>query len=241
MRRALLVAWSCLATAAVAEAQSAPAIGQPFVTGMAIVARETAPGPDSDAFFTGDRFDGSTTGAVAGVGLHLWTHWSVRIEGHLTDALTLHESIPSAGAAEIEAARRFAAVAVQFGFPPSPPENYLLSGTYDYERRDRAVLALAGRRFGARRVAVELLAGMGFISKREEATTVEVYVSGRTEAVQPELRHTFARHTRQVTAVAGGDLTVRLRPRLHAVAGMRAYRIQEGLSLRSGLGLRWTF
>jgi hypothetical protein len=241
MRRLIVAVASSLAMATTAVAQPAPAIGAPFVAGMIIVDRESAPGPGHGAFFTGDRFDGAVMGGVAGVGVNLWRHWSLRAEWHLTEALTLRETLPPAGPAEVEAARRFAAVAVQFGFPAGPAEEYLLSGRFDYQRRDRVGLALVGRRIGNRRIAVELLAGAGLISKREQADSVEVYASARTDTALPEHRRAWDFTKRQVTGVGGGDLTFRLTSRLHATAGGRIYRIQRGLSVRTGAGLRWTF
>ena len=88
---------------------------------------------------------------------------------------------------------------------------------------------------------LDRLAGAGYVSKHETATSFEVYASARTGAEGPELGNAWDVTRRQVTGVGGGDLLVRLAPRLHATAGVRGYRIQRGTSVRSTLGLRWRF
>lgn len=233
----LLVLLMALAVPAAAQ----PARGTAFATLSGLAARETAPSAGHGALFAGDRFDGSTRGGVLGLGVHLSPRWTVRAEWHLTGTLALTETIPPAGPAEIALARQFAATAVLFGFPPGPAEDYLVRGGYDYERRDTVGMALLGRRFGDRRVAVELLAGAAYVSKHETATATEVYASARTGAEGPERRTVWDVTTRRGTAVGGGDLLVRITPRLQALAGVRGYRIQRGTSVRSSLGLRWRF
>lgn len=237
--RAVCLFLLLLAPAVPAAAQ--PARGTAFATLAGIAAEETAPSAGHGALFTGDRFDGATHGGVLGVGVHLSPRWTLRAEWHVTGALFVTEALPPADAAEIALARQFAATAVQFGFPPGPAEDYLVRGGFDYERRDRVGMVLAGRRFGDRRVALDVLAGAAYVSKHETAASFEVYASARTGAEGPELRHTWDVTRRQITGVGGGDLLVRLTARLHALAGVRLYRVQRGTSVRSSLGLRWRF
>ena len=232
---------SVLLMALAVPAAAQPARGTVFATVSGVAAEESAPSAGHGALFTGARFDGATHGGVLGVGVHLSPRWTIRAEWHLTGALFVKETLPPADAAEIALARQFAATAVQFGFPPGPAEDYLVRGGYEYERRDRVGLALVGRRFGDRRVAVELLAGAGYVSKHETAASFEVYASARTGAEGPERGNAWDVTKRQVTGVGGGDLLVRLAPRLHATAGVRGYRIQRGTSVRSTLGVRWRF
>jgi hypothetical protein len=232
---------SALLLALAVPAAAQPARGTVFATLSGVAVEETAPSAGHGALFTGDRFDGSTHGGVLGVGVHLSPRWTVRAEWHLTGAVFVKETLPPADAVEIALARQFAATAVQFGFPPGPAEDYLVRGGYDYERRDRVGMALAGRRFGDRRVALDVLAGAAYVSKHETATSFQVYASARTGAEAPELRQAWDVTKRQLTGVGGGDLLVRLTPRLHALAGVRGYRIQRGTSVRSTLGLRWRF
>lgn len=230
---AAVVGFSLLVRAAPAVAQ--PEAGTVFVSlaGLAVI-------DDGPTLTNFDRaLAGNDAGPVAGgtlgVGVHLTPRVSFRAEwsttAELRDETTATNILPLTS---------FTFGSALTSFPPT-----LIVQAHSTTRRrsSTAVFSLLGYHFAGRRVSLDLTGGLGLVhrslrSSYETRTTAPTL--GAAFLLVPSTSETKSAAYHAV-AVVGADATVSVTSRLAVVPQVRAYVLGGALSLRPGVGLRWTF
>jgi hypothetical protein len=233
MLRPALVALVCplvLSLTAPASAQPSPDTGTVLVGAAAFAAIEKL--PTSSGFGIDDDASGTVAGGSIGLGLHLTPRISARVEWGLTDTLRSSRSLgvnPLAGSASLT----FIGPVVTTG-----PELSIVSPSIERKRQTAVGALLVGYHVPAGRASIEVLGGIGFVNQDlQEAYDVRI-LRGLS---LPFPRSEYRASTYHAVAVAGADIAVSLTDHAALVPTIRAFALNGGLSLRPGLGLRWTF
>lgn len=222
---------------AVAAAQPSPERGTVFIgaAGFAAIEKEAETrglGNDDDA-------GGTVAGGMLSVGVHLTPRVSARFEWGLTDRLKteLPIGVPVATAFD------FAPLG-SFGGGQGGASLGLMNITsivetsFRQERQTMTGLALLGYHLGDGRVSLEVLGGLGLVNQEIETSyDVRILRGERLSLPQPS----YSTSSYHAVGVVGADVTVALTDHAAVVPSLRAFVLNSGLSLRPGLGLRWTF
>ena len=208
-------------------AAAQPSTGTVFISGGALAAIERF--PSSAGFGAPERDSGGTVaGGMLGVGIHLTEKISARVEASLTGELRQRQDA--------------------FGYPYLTPEvlaafsnagsfsALVVPGMPETRRTTAAGFMLLGYHVPARRASIELVGGLGLLN-----TDVETSYDVRIAAERLTVPAAYTTSTYHAVAVVGADVAVRLTDRAAIVPQVRAYVLGNGLSVRPGLSLRWTF
>lgn len=230
---AAVVGFSLLVRAAPAVAQ--PEAGTVFVSlaGLAVI-------EDGPTFTNFDRAlagndAGTVAGGTLGVGVHLTPRVSFRAEwsttAELRDETTAINTLPLTTS--------FAFGSALSSFPPT----LIVEARTATRRRSTAVFSLLGYHFAGRRVSLDLMGGLGLVhrslrSSYETRTTAPTRGAAFLPVPSTSETKSAAYHA---VAVVGADAAVSVTSRLAVVPQVRAYVLGGALSLRPGVGLRWTF
>lgn len=229
MRRAAAVlpvfALAALLTALPAAAQ--PQSGAVFLSAGAVAVIDEAPGGGLSLGLTSEA-DGRTTtaGGALGLGVHLTPRVSVRAEVQVAGRSTTRQELPGA-------------------LPSGTP--FTISQRYEVTRETTPVFVLLAYHLPAGRMSVEVTGGLGMV-RQSVTSRYEFSVSGPGLGAglggaflpTPSVDVLETSGTNAV-AVVGADVAVAATSRLAVVPQVRAYVVGNALSLRPGVGLRWTF
>jgi len=219
-----------------------PAVAQPeagiiFVTGAGLAAIEDGPTYTSpttfDSVFAGND-GGTVAGGTVGVGVHLSSRISFRAEWSTT--AELRGETTSSG---------FLPQTTSFTFGNAPTaflSTAIVESRSTTRRRSTAVFSLLGYHFAGRRVSLDLTGGLGLV-RRSLRWSYETRFTAPTLGTflpQPSTSESKSAAYHAV-AVVGADAAVSVTSRLAVVPQVRAYVLGGALSLRPGVGLRWTF
>ena len=232
---AAVVGFSLLARVTPAGAQ--PEAGTIFVTGAGLAVIEDGPTlttPDTlDRALAGND-GGTVAGGSLGVGVHLTSHVSFRAEWSTT--ADLRETTASGFLPQTTPFTFGGTLTV---FPPPA----IIESRSTTRRRSTAVFSLLGYHFAGRRVSLDVMGGLGLVRR-------SLRWSYETRFIAPTLGTAFlplpsTSETKSAAyhavAVVGADAAVSVTSRLAVVPQVRAHVLGGTLSLRPGLGLRWTF
>lgn len=220
---------------AVASAQPSPERGTVFIgaSGFAAIekAADTSGIPDADE-------GGTVAGGALSVGVHLTPRVSARFEWGLTDRLTSDGPFGYPMPVDILSLLGGPGVSESFlTFGPTDPTS-IVPANFRQERQTMTGLALLGYHLGDGRVSLEVLGGLGFVNQEvETGYDVRILMGGRTSLST----QTYTTSTYHAVGVVGADVNVALTDHASIVPSVRAFSLNNGLSLRPGLGLRWTF
>ncbi len=214
----VLVALGLLAGSVLpASAQSSP--GTTFLTAGGFAAIDRAPTTEGPGYVTAEA-DGTVGGGSLGVGVHLTERLSARVEGTLTGWLDT-DGPP-------------------YAYPVvASPGNLSLVRGFEQSRRTQAWFTTLGYQMGDGRVRLEPVAGLGLVNDRLRTNYDVRILAASSSLPAPASRVTTS--TWQAVAVVGADVRVALTEHASVVPQVRAYAAQGGLSVRPGIGLRWTF
>lgn len=200
-----------------ASAQSSP--GTTFLTASGFAAIDRAPSTEGPGYVTAEA-DGTVGGGSLGVGVHLTERVSARVEGTLTGWLDT-DGPP-------------------YAYPVvSSPGNLSLVRGFEQSRRTQAWFTTLGFHVGDGRVRLEPVAGLGLVNDRIRTNYDVRILAASSSLPAPASRVTTS--TWQAVAVVGADVRIALTDHASVVPQVRAYAAQGGLSVRPGLGVRWTF
>lgn len=223
--------------ALVMPAMAQPEAGTIFVTGAGLAAIEDGPTYTTpttfDSAFAGND-GGTVAGGTVGVGVHVSPRLSFRAEWSTTAELrgetTASEILPQT-------------TSFTFGNAPTAVlSTAIIESRSTTRRRSTAVFSLLGYHFAGRRVSLDVMGGLGLV-RRSLRWSYETRFSAPTSGMfvpQPSTRESRSAGYHSV-AVVGADAPVSVTSRLAVVPQVRAYVLGGTLSLRPGLGLRWTF
>ena len=233
---AAVVGFSLLALVVPALAQ--PEAGTVFVNiaGLAVIndgPTQTVRGRGAVAVDDARTVAGGTVGA----GVHLTPRVSFRTEWSTTAEhrreTTVTDTLPQT-------------TSFTFGSAPTsfPPTLIVEARTTTTTRsRATAVFSLLGYHFTGRRVSLDLTGGLGLVrrslrSSYETRFTAPTLGAGFLPVPSTTEIKSASYHA---VAVVGADAAVAVTGRLAVVPQVRAYVLGGALSLRPGVGLRWTF
>lgn len=221
---------------AIAAAQPSPERGTVFIgaSGFAAIEKDA----DTSGLPDADR-GGTVAGAALSVGVHLTPRVSARFEWGLTDRLKSDGpyGFPLAANAGLSRLDLFSGIESLVSFGPAEMTS-IVPANYRQERETMTGFALLGYHLGDGRVSLEVLGGLGFVNQEiETGYDVRILLGGRTSVSQ----QTFTTSTYHAVGVVGVDVNVTLTDHASVVPSIRAFSLNNGLSLRPGLGLRWTF
>ncbi len=213
-----------LACAATAAAQ--PDAGTLFVSGAAIAAIDRHPTTERAATLDTD-VSGTVAGGALGLGVFLSPRLPARAEWNLTATNTTTLDFDVRSLASLSLIGLGGLV---------PPEFVVVEQTVKHRRRAATGFALLGYHLPARRASIELIGGLGVV---HSTVTIE-YASGAPGGFGLRVAPTEATRY-DAAAVVGTDVAVSLTEHAALVPQVRAYVVGGALSVRPGLGVRWTF
>ncbi len=208
-----------LLAGSVLPASAQPSPGTTFLSAGGFAAVERAPSTDGPGYIAADA-DGTIGGGLLGVGVHLTDRLSARVEGTLTGWLDT-EGPP-------------------YAYPVAASTGSLsLVRGFEQARRTQAWFTTLGYQVGSGRVRLEPVAGLGLVNDRLRTNYDVRILAASSSLPAPASRVTTS--TWQAVAVVGADVRVALTEHAAVVPQVRAYAAQGGLSVRPGIGVRWTF
>lgn len=205
-----------------------PAAGTIFVTATAIAAIEQAPGTKATGLFDTMDDGGTVAGGGLAVGVHLSPRLSLRLEAQASGELRTDGAFPGI----------LASTPVFEGVIPIQVEQTMTSS-----RTATPVFALLGYHWPGRRLSAQVVGGLGLVRQsRTSSFTSRLIGMGIPVGIPVNpVRSEVTTTSYDAVAVVGADLAWALGARLSLVPQVRAYVLDSGLSLRPGLGVRWTF
>lgn len=211
-----------------ALAQPSPETGTVFIGATGFAAFEKL--PTSSGFGMDDDASGTVAGGALHLGLHLTPRISARVEWGLTDTLRSSQSLGVNPLAALQLGSALTA--------PVLADLSIVDSSIERRRQTAVGALLVGYHVPAGRASIEVLGGIGFVNQDlQEGYDVRILRSQIFPFPQPQYRSS----TYHAVAVAGADVSVSLTDHAAIVPSVRAFAVNGGLSLRPGLGLRWTF
>ena len=231
---AVIAIIAVLACAGRAAAQ--PSAGTVFVTGSALAVIEQLPTTSSSGYDSNEDDGGTVAGGALSLGVHLTPRVSARAEWSASATREHEQRSGPIGLPYLTALTGPNLTVPEVTVPALPVIDQRLSTS----RQAHALFSLLGYHLPAGRVTFEVLAGLGFV--RQTTTSSYEYTYGPLSGlVIPPVRSETRFATWGTAAVAGLDVTAPLWRGAALVAGVRTYELGGALSVRPGLGLRWTF
>lgn len=218
-----------------AFAQPSPERGTVFIgaTGFAAVEKE------ADAGFEDADNGGTVAGGMLSVGVHLTPRVSARFEWGLTDRLRTDQSYVIGVPLDTSLSQLLGRNGLETWTSFGPADlTSVFPSNYRIERETMTGLALLGYHLGEGRVSLEVLGGLGFVNQEVETEYDIRILLGVRESIS---RQSYTTSTYHAVGVVGADVTVALTDHASVVPSIRVFSLNNGLSLRPGLGLRWTF
>lgn len=176
--------------------------------------------------------DGSSTvaGGALGLGVHLTPRVSVRAEVNIAGRAKTETNLPGV---------------LSSGFPSGIGTSITLTQQFKTTRESTPVFALLAYHLPAGRLTVEVVGGLGIVHQ-SVTSSYESTISGPGLGpggtfLPPPTRTEVKSSGYDAAAVVGADFAVAATNHLAVVPQVRAYVLNGGLSLRPGIGLRWTF
>ena len=120
----------------------------------------------------------------------------------------------------------------------SSPAALSLVRSFEQSRRLHAWFTTLGYQVGRGRVRLEPVAGLALVNERVR-TNYDVRILAATSLPAPSTRLTTS--TWLAAAVVGADVRIALTDHAAVVPHVRAYAARDGLSVRPGMAVRWTF
>ena len=227
-----VLACGMLARPTLATAQ--PARGTMFVSGIAIAAIESNPIYGSRDLFgvAGNENTSTVAGGTLSLGVHLTPRISARAEWTLTD--TVRRDLDNAQLLAVVAFGTLGSTPAELTLPP-------FAQTTTSAMRKREASALVAYHLGSGRASLELVAGLGLINRRGDTVDEIRYTAPLFGVTLPPSRTESHFSSVDATAVVGLDLAFTLTDHASLVPQVRVYSQSGGVSLRPGLGFRWTF
>ena len=231
---AAVVGFSLLALVVPALAQ--PEAGTVFVNIAGLAVINDGPTLTGLGGRAGADDDGRTVaGGTIGVGVHLTPRVSFRTEWSTTAELRTETS--SRSGVPLTSSLSFGP-----SLPPFPTTTVVDTRSTSRSRAT-AVFSLLGYHFTGRRVSLDLTGGLGLVrrslrSSYETRFTAPTLGAGFLPVPSTTEIKSASYHA---VAVVGADAAVAVTGRLAVVPQVRAYVLGGALSLRPGVGLRWTF
>jgi hypothetical protein len=220
---------------------SAPAAAQPesgtVLMGAGALASIERSARSSDFGFDSDR-DGTTAGGALTLGVHLTPRVSARFEWSTTDWLEYRNDYVIY---PLDAPERLAAsVRAGSGDVIDPTTALSLIAPYGLTGRTRskAGFALLGYHVGSARASFEVLGGMGWLAQTTR-TSYDFRIAMPTIDLLPLRESSYTEY--RAVGVAGIDAAVALTDHTAVVPQLRVFATNGNLSLRPGVGIRWTF
>ena len=177
----------------------------------------------------------TVAGGTVGAGVHLTPRVSFRTEWSTTAEhrreTTVTDTLPQT-------------TSFTFGSAPTSfPPTLIVEARTTTRSRATAVFSLLGYHFTGRRVSLDLTGGLGLVrrslrSSYETRFTAPTLGAGFLPVPSTTEIKSASYHA---VAVVGADAAVAVTGRLAVVPQVRAYVLGGALSLRPGVGLRWTF
>ncbi len=212
-------------------AAAQPSAGTVFVSAAALAVIDEAPDAAAAGLLPANDTGGTVAGGALGLGVHLTPRLSVRAEMHLAGRVKKERQLPGI----------LGGATSPFGGGSSV---FTVTQTVGTTREATPVFALLAYHLTAARVSVEFAGGLGLV-RQSVTSTFDTVVSGAGLSVgsfPPSLPRTqVSASGYHAVAVVGADAAVSATSHLAVVPQVRAYVLNGGLSLRPGLGLRWTF
>ena len=247
VRLCTLLAFSALAVPASAQPES----GTVFIGAGALASMERS--SRSSSLGTSDNRDGTAAGGALQIGVYLTPRVSARFEWSMTDWLEYRND---GGIYPLYAAagpgpgpgpgpgRGILSPGMEGRVGPTLAESLIAPYGVRGRARSKAGFALLGYHLGSRRASVEVMGGMGWIAKTTR-TSYDFGIAQPLINLLPDalpVRGGESRYTDyQTVGVAGLDATVALTDHAAVVPQLRVFASGGDLSLRPGVGIRWTF
>lgn len=192
----------------------------------------------SDYGLDSDR-NGTAAGGSLNLGVYLTPRVSARFEWSMTDWLEYRDQIiyPLY-------ARQGLAVGMGPAVDLALAERLIAPVGVENRSRSKAGFALIGYHLGSRRASVEVMGGMGWLARTTRASYGYRGAQPLMEALPNALllpRGESKSTQFQTTGVAGLDALVGLTDHAAIVPQLRVFASGGDLSLRPGVGIRWTF
>lgn len=212
-----------------------PALAQPdsgtvFFGAGALASIERLPRTSNLGIATDER-DGTVAGGVLALGVYLTPHVSARVEWSLTDQLEFGTEVTE-----------FPVQTPNVG--PNLPTRLVIGPRIQGRRQAKVGAALLGYHVGSGRHALELLGGVGWVAD-ETRVRYDFRIAGpMVPGVQLSLPFPSSESRSTVyytVAMAGADVKVGLTEHVAIVPNIRLFGASGGLSIRPGVGVRWTF
>lgn len=231
MRRLSFVL-TCMAVVAIASPTWARQAdrGTAFFGAGAIAAIQKGPSTLAE----GDGASSTVGGGQLQLGVHLTRRVSARFEWAMTAKDVTEQSYP---AYPLTTTLDFGDLASGL-LPSGGTQLSLLDQKVRQERKTMSGLALLGYHLGEGRVSLEVLGGLGFVHQ-ELKMRYQIGILRDYGFNVPET--TFSSSTYHGVGVAGVDVAVALTDHASIVPSVRAFSIDNALSLRPGVSVRWTF
>lgn len=234
-----LLACSTLAVPASAQPES----GTVFIGAGALASLERS--TRSSGLGVDDNRDGTAAGGALQLGVYLTPRVSARFEWSMTDWLEYRNGsgiYPLYAAAELRSG--IVPPGFEGRFDPALVESLIAPYGFRGRTRSKAGFALLGYHLGSRRASVEVMGGMGWVA-RTTRTSYDFRIAQPLLNLLPDslpFRGGESGFTDyQTVGVAGLDATVGLTDHAAVVPQLRVFASGGTLSVRPGVGIRWTF
>lgn len=233
MSRVALTASLCtvlwLGAASPSDAQ--PEAGRVFIGASALASIERSTRSSNFGFDVPDR-DGTVAGGSLSLGVYFTPKISARLEWSMTDWL------------EYDSDLGILPLIARPGIGSTLPERLIAPQPFDGRQRAKGASMLLGYHLSSSRASLELLGGLGVIAETTRSSydfwiAQPVATEALTLLPYPRGESRFSEY--RSVGVVGVDVAVRLTEHAAVVPQFRAYSSGGGLTLRPGVGVRWTF
>ncbi len=222
---------------AVTPAAAQPPASTVFVSAAALAVIDDTSHTGGFAFDAPTNGRSTVAGGAIALGVHLTPRVSARVEVNIADRAKTETFLPGI---------------LGGGFPTGLGTPFTLNQKYVTTRKSTPIFALLAYHLPAGRLTVEIVGGLGIVHQKVTSSfesSITVPGSGGPfggpglggSFLPTPIREEFRASGYDAVAVAGADFAVAATNRLAVVPQVRAYVLNGGLSLRPGLGLRWTF
>lgn len=213
------------------HAVAQPSTGTVFIGAGGFANIERFPRSTGSGLFEASA-DGSASGGALSMGVFLTPRVSARVEWAMTDWLEYD------GDASI-----VYPLYLERGLVLDRPASSIVGGLNADRRRTKAGFALLGYHLGTGRASVELLGGLGWIAQTTRTTyDFRILMPALSMPSLIPLPYSETQTSMyQTVGVAGMDVAVSLTHHAAVVPSVRVFGTGGGLSVRPGVGIRWTF
>lgn len=232
MRLASSLALACvLGLSSTALAQ--PTSGTIFLSGGGLAAIEKSSTTSGFGLRNPDGTD-AVAGGTLGVGVYLTPRVSARVEWSMTGTIRQTGDVIQYPYYPPEVLARMSG-----GIFALPEPQSLIPYVPESRRSTAAGFALLGYHLAAGRASIELLAGVGVLSEHLESRFDVRVANPPTNTLLS--RNDYESTTYNTVPVVGADVAIALFSRAALVPQVRVYAYPNRVSIRPGLGVRWTF